>query len=183
MANKKPPNGKGKAKPEHLMPEVAEGTVTKKKKWQRLRFWDKRKLKKKGDTAFLIKMFFSNGTCKEFVVATPNETFTYNKRTYYLRKEDISFNLTQNQFELNYFDDFPVPISIKEIVRKGNDAFWSVSPDNLKPLIKMNYVKALASTDDLNKWMKMSLLVGIFTFMLMLWVFLKVSRIAKITGV
>jgi len=117
---------KGKIRDDEL-PEVPDGTSRNKVRQSGLSFWDKRKLKKKGDVSFLIKMFFSNGTCKEFVIATEKETFRYRKRTYYLRYEDSWFNLTQNQFELHYFDDVPVPLD-KNILKKGNRAFWSVTP-------------------------------------------------------
>ena len=87
-----------------------------------------KRLNKKPETAFFIEMFFSNGTSREFVVSTSAEVFRYKKRWYYLRFESSWFNLTQNQYKLNYFDDSPVPID-REITKKGDTSYFSVSPD------------------------------------------------------
>jgi len=125
---------------------VTAGTSRELNKKEGLSFIEKAKLKLSPTKSYLIKMFFSNGTCKEFVIVTKSETFTYNKRTYYLRYEDAWFNLTQNQFELCYFDDYPVPID-RAIQKLGEKEYFSVTPENLKPLIKMNYVKVLAQSD------------------------------------
>lgn len=137
------------------IPEVEDGKVREKLKWEKLGFWQKRKLKRKPETSFLIRMFFSNGTSKEFVISTTKETFDYLGRTYYLRYEDAYFNLTQNLYELNYFDDYPVPLD-REVVKIGDKKFWTVTSENLKDIIKMEYVKALASSQELNKFLRMN---------------------------
>ena len=137
------------------VPTVEEGKVREKLKWEKLGFWQKRKLKRKPETSFLIRMFFSNGTSKEFVISTTKETFDYLGRTYYLRYEDAYFNLTQNLYELNYFDDYPVPLD-REVVKIGDEKFWTVTSENLKDIIKMEYVKALASSQELNKFLRMN---------------------------
>lgn len=166
------------------------GNVRTKKNWKDLGFrskdgigwWDRRKLKKKPEISFLIKMLFSNGTCKEFVVSTSEEVFTYRKRTYYLKYDDAYFNLTQNQFELTYFDDHPVPLD-KSIIKRGDKAFWSVSPENLKPLIDMNYVKVLASSTDIDKYLKMTATLCVLITMLSLITLLLVFGVRKtLTG-
>ena len=59
------------------IPSVKKGFVRLKKKWEGLLKKDKRKLKKKPETSFLVRMFFSNGTSREFVVSTNNELFTH----------------------------------------------------------------------------------------------------------
>lgn len=140
--------------------------VYQKEKWKGLSRKDRKRLKKNGDKAFMITMMFSNGTCREFVIIGKTEYFDYRKRTYYLRYEDSWFNLTQNQFELFFFDDCPVPIS-REIMKKGDKKFFSVTPENLKPLIKMEYVKALASSDDVIRKVKTILVLVIVGLALM----------------
>lgn len=164
-----------------ILPEVDEGKVYEKKKWRKLGFWNKRKLKKKPETSFLIRMFFSNGTSREFVIVTRNEVFRYKKRTYYLRYEDSWFNLTQNQYELNYFDDFAVPLD-RKVIKLGNKKYWSVTPENVKPIIDMNYVKVLAEAGEMDKWVKMVLIVVILLFFFTLYVMLKVVKIGKQVG-
>jgi len=146
------------------IPIVMNGTVREKKKHEKLGFWNKRRLKKSPEKAFFIEMFFSNGTSKEFVITTNDEIFRYNKRWYHLRFENSWFNLSQNQYKLNFFDDYCEPMD-REVIRKlgkdGDKNFFSVTPDNLKPLIDMEYVKALASSQELDKYLKM---VAVFGF-------------------
>lgn len=148
------------------LPEAKDCKVFEKKKYSRLAFWDRHKLRKSPEKAFLIKMLFSNGTCKEFVIIGKTETFTYNKRVYFLRYEDSWFNITQNQYELTYFDDYPVPID-RKILKQGDKAFWSVTPENLKPLIQMEYVKALATSEELLGKLKALFVFGIVQLCMM----------------
>ncbi len=149
------------------LPVVEDGFVFEKKRKSKLGYWNKRKLKKHPESSFLIRMKFSNGTSKEFVVYTRKETFKYMKRTFYLRYENSWFNLTQNQYELDYFDDYPVPLD-REILKKGDKAYWSVTSDNLKPLIEMEYVKALASSADIDKYLKMNATLSVVLMFMML---------------
>ena len=130
------------------------------KKLSKLKFRDKWRLRRKPEKSFLVTMLFSNGTSKTFVVATREEVFTYKKRTYYLKYDDSWFSLSHNQYRLFYFDDSPVPLQ-REIIKRGEKPFWSVSPDNLKPLLKMEYVKTLAQSQELSRFLKFSLLLGV----------------------
>lgn len=150
---------KGRAADRQGVPGVGEdipvvaGLSREKKKQENLTFIDKLKLKHRPTRSYLIKMFFSNGTAKEFVIVTKAETFKFKGRSYYLRYEDSWFNITQNQYELNYFDDFTVPID-RAIQKMGDKRFFSVTPENMKPLIDMNYVKVLAQAQDFEKKMQ-----------------------------
>lgn len=167
-------------KEKNKLPIVKHGVTVEKKKYQGLSWRQRRKLKKKPETSFLIKMYFSNGTSKEFVISSQNETFDYLGRTFYLRYEDSWFNLTQNQYELNYFDDYPVPLD-REITRKGEKSYWSVTSSNLKPIIKMEYVKALASAQTLDRYLKLLLILGIVTFFMMISVLVFVWQSTKVS--
>lgn len=171
------------------LPISGEGNVgAQKPSWKKRRFrkglsWrDRRKLKKHPEMSYLITMFFSNGTKKEFVIKTKKETFSYRGREYYLRYEEGWYNLTQNQYELNFFDDYAVPID-RKILRKGNKAFFSVTPENLKPIIDMNYVKVLAESGDLNKWVKMTAmfsLVLVLGFIILLFMVARQGKVLQI---
>jgi len=129
-----------------------------------LKFTDKFKLKFKPTISFLISMHFSNGTCKSFVVASKTETFDYKKKTYYLRYENAWFDLTHNLYRLNYFDDFPLPID-RKVIKQGDSKFFAVTPENIKPLLKMEYVKALAQSHEISKYLKMCLLLSAVTLL------------------
>lgn len=171
-------------KQKNELPVVVEGFVRHKKKYERLGYWNKRRLKHKPTKSFLIRMNFSNGTSKEFVIATNKETFDYMKKTYYLRYEDSWFNLTQNQYELNYFDDFPVPLD-RTIIKKGDKAYWSVTSENLKPIIKMEYVKALASSQEIDRYLKMNAtisLVLLFLMFVMIYFLFKINKAIALIG-
>ena len=149
------------------------------KKQKGLSFWDKRKLNKKPERSFLVTMMFSNGTCKNFVVEANSETFEYNKKNYYLRYEDSWFNITHNQYELFFFDDHPVPLD-RSITKQGDKKFWSVTSENLKPLIDMNYVKVLASSQELEQFMKTATTILIFVVFVLIVLGYKVFDIAKL---
>jgi len=138
------------------LPQVKEGTVREVVKGEGLKFIDKVKLKLKPTKSYLVTMHFSNGTCKNFIIASNSELFTYKKRTYYLRYENSWFDLSFNLYRLNFFDDFPVPID-REVVKNGDSKFFSVTPENIKPLLKMEYVRALASSQEISKYLKMTI--------------------------
>lgn len=140
--------------------EIPETKIREVKKLEKIKFRDRIKLKRRPEISFLVTMLFSNGTIKHFVVTTKEEIFTYKKRTYYLKYTDAWFDLSHNQYRLFFFDDYPVPID-REIVKKGGEHWFSVTPQNLKPLVKMEYVKALANAHELSKFLKFTLLLMI----------------------
>lgn len=159
-------------------PIIQSGSMRLKTKQEGLKRKDKRILKNNPETAFYIEMYFSNGTSREYVIKSKEECFCYKKRWYYLRFEDSWFNLTQNQYKLNYYDDHPVPID-RKVIRKGDKNFFSVTPENLKPLIEMEYVKALASSQELSKYLKMTAVIGFINILMTLLVFWKASQSVK----
>ena len=157
------------------------GMASESKKLMGLSFWDRRKIKKKPEHSFLITMIFSNGTSRRFIISTNEETFSYKKRHYNLRYEDSYFSLTDNQFILFYHEDFVNPID-RELVRLGNEAYFTTTPENIKPIIDMEYVKALSSSIELNKFFRSSLvlmilnlLIGLFNLFMMF----KLNKIIK----
>ena len=158
---------KAQPKPEQPKPlpdfpelPTASESVREVNKLEKLGFWNKSKLRRKPDKSFLITFFFSNGTSRTFVIATREETFDYKGRTYYLKYDEAWFDLSHKQYRLLYFDDFAVPIN-RMIQKIGDKAFFAVTPENLKPLIKQEYVKALAQSHELSRYLKFSLLLAI----------------------
>lgn len=132
------------------------------RKKEKLKLADKARMRLRPSSSFLVTMLFSNGTSRQFVVSTGKETFTYKGRTYFLRYEDAWFDLSYNQYRLMYFDDYPCPID-RKVTRKGDKSFWSVTAANLKPLIKMEYIKALAQAQELSRYLKMAMLFSILS--------------------
>ena len=136
------------------------------KKHSGLKWRDKWKMRKRPSLSFLVTIIHSNGTSKTFIVATDEETFTYGKRHYYLRFEDNVFDLSHGQYHLFYHEDHAVPLQVDvEMIEdpdapKGKErAFWAVRPHNLKPVIDMEYVKALTAIE-LSKYIKLTLLIA-----------------------
>ena len=143
--------------------------------------WDRRKLKKKPDISFLIKMKFSNGTTRYFVIATKDELFTYKGRSYYLRHQDSWFNINTNQYELEFFDDAPVPIS-KKLIQVGDKSFHAVNSENLKPLFLARKAEILASAQNIDRFMRNILLICLFIAFLVFITMFLVYKNSKAIG-
>jgi hypothetical protein len=134
---------------------------------ENLNWKDKRKLNKKADRSFLITMRFSNGTRRTWVILSRGDFFTYRKQMYYLMYENAYYDLTNHCYHLDFFDDHVVPIDRKILlipdksaVQGKETAFFAVNPANVKPIIKMEYVKALADSQSLSKYMKFLVIVN-----------------------
>lgn len=123
-----------------------------------LTFGDRWKLNRSPLNSYLITMFFSNGTSRSWVIKTKEETFTYRKRTYYLRYEDALYDISHGAHHLFFHEDHPVPID-REIKREGEQNWFSVTPHNLKPLMSMEEVTALVSSTELNKYLRMLVII------------------------
>ena len=106
-------------------------------------FWDRRKLRVSPDKSFIVTMMFNNGTLKTFIIRTKDSTFTMKGKTYYLYYEETWFDLSLNQYHLFFHEAFSVPIN-REVLQSGNESFFAVTPENLKSIIKFEYVKVLA---------------------------------------
>ena len=123
-----------------------------------LKFMDKWRLKRAPHKSYLITMFYSNGTARSWVIKSSGETFKLKKRCYYLRYEDAVYDLTQKQYHLFFHEDHPVPID-REVKKQGRASWFSVTPHNLDPLIRMEFVKALVSSTELNKYLRMLVVI------------------------
>lgn len=146
---------KKSAKEKH--PIVSQGKV---KPYNALKgFMNKLRDKKAKDRSYLITMRFSNGTERSWIIVTRQEVFYYRKRGYYLRYQDNFFDLSSNRYKLYYHEDYCLPLDRNIVVFQDTGttipkAFLSVTPHNLKPLIKMEYVKALAQAVEISKYFK-----------------------------
>jgi hypothetical protein len=130
-----------------------------KSRYYRLGWNDRRKLKKNLEEAYLIHMLFGNGTSKTFVLTTTKKTFKMKGKTYFLYFEETWFNISMNMYELFYNEKFSVPIN-REIIQQGNEAYFNVTPENLKQIIDFEYVKVLAGAHSFSKILKTLLVIG-----------------------
>ncbi len=168
--------------PRPLDTVINEGFVSESKKLKGIGWWQRRKLRKKPEHSFLITMIFSNGTSRRFIITTNKEMFEYKKRLYNLRYEDSLFSLTDNQYILFYHEDFINPID-RKIQRIGNTDYFTTTPENIAPIIAMEYVKALSSSIELNKFFRSALALGILGLLLglaNLFFMLRLSKMIKI---
>jgi hypothetical protein len=140
------------------IPEVTDGgKVREIKQGEKISVMDRLKMGRHGDTAWVVTMLFSNGTCRQFVITTKEEIFKYKTRWYHLRYENSWFDLSFKYYRLFYFEDHVEPLD-KEIIRKGDIAWWTVTPENIKPYTKQQYVKNLTESD-ITKWLKIIVVI------------------------
>lgn len=150
-----------------------------KRKIFKLGFWARNKLARNPDKTYIIFMKFSNGTAKNFIIKTSSQTFKMKDKTYFLDYEEAWYNISLNQYSLDYHENFAVPIN-REVIQQGDEAFYCVTPENLKPLIKAEYVKALVGANKLNKlliWLLIVSFVGAISGVIMV-----LSLLGKATG-
>ena len=133
---------------------------------EKFKFADKYHVKHKPEKSFLVTIMFSNGTVKTFVIVSKDELFSFRKRNYYLRYENAWYDINHKMYRLFFFDDFVSPVE-REVIQSGDKEYFTVKPSNVAPLLKMEYVKALASSD-LSKWLKMVLLLTFVVLMVTL---------------
>lgn len=131
------------------------GEVKDRDKWtsetekKKLSFFSRKKLEKEPEVTYFVTIFFPNGTCKEWVISSKNTTFDYKGRTFVIDTQESWFDITQNQYRLLYHFEYPMPIRREVIpfVDEGNEVYLRIKSDNLKPVIKQEYVKVLASSN------------------------------------
>ena len=126
----------------------------------KFKFFDRRKLALSPEKSFIIHMLFANGTSKIFVIKTRGYSFEMKKKTYFLYYEESFFNLSLNQYELFYHENYVMPIN-REVQQKGNEAYFNVTPENAKEIIDFEYVKVLAGANNISNSMKIILILMI----------------------
>lgn len=160
------------------MPVVSSGVVAAMKRHFKFGWRDRLKMRRKPEQTYLVKMEFSNGTTRSWIITSSGETFRYKGRTYYLRYEDAMYNLDHKQYELRFHEDYAVPIdrAVQKMEDpKGSDevekrAFFSVTSHNLQPLLKMEYVKVLAQAQELSKYLKATVVLQVLTVLILVFV-------------
>ncbi len=158
---------------------------------------DMRKLRKKPELSYIVTMLYPNRTSKDFVVVGERKTFNYQKRTFILNiKEGSWYDLTMNQYHLYYFFNeaepitnkmHPLPNIVYTGVEKGHESFLAVKSDNAQEVLEQEYVRILASANQLNLWLKINLILCVFnaffSMVMMLLMFLVMRNISVIVKV
>ena len=136
------------------------------KKQEGIKPIDKLKLKMFRTQTFVIEMFFSNGISKTFTIRTRKEYFAFKGKIYYLRYEDSWFNLSVNEYKLYYNEDYCCPIDrrIESLPDKTapegfEKEYFTVTPSNIKSLMKYEYIKKITNFEDMNKYLKILLIL------------------------
>jgi len=119
---------------------------------------DNTNLKRNPESSYIVTMLFNNGTKRTFVVKTSKQTFDFRKKTYFLYHEESFFDLSLNQYHLFFHESNSVPIN-REIALDGDEAYFNVTPENLKQLIAMEYVKVLAGANSLDMRMRIVIIL------------------------
>jgi len=86
---------------------------------------------------------------------------------YVIIYEEVWKDLNLDNYHFFYNEGCSVPINRELYWEKDMDAditkqeaFFSVTPHNLSPIIKMEYVKALANSVELNKYLQLNTLLN-----------------------
>lgn len=161
------------------------------KEKKKLNFFQKRKLKKHPEISFFIGMTFPNGTYKEYIILGNRPSFNLLGRTFLIDTKESLFDLTQNQYRLQYHFNECMPLhkEVKPTVREGNDVWLTVKSDNAKPIFQQEYVRNVASANEISKYFIVTLVLSgfslILTFVLCFIVFLlsrSLSNLVKVIG-
>jgi len=135
--------------------------------------WNKKKTIKQPQNAYLITMFYNNGTEKTFTIVTEKNTFLHRAKLYVIIYEEVWKDLNMDNYHFYYNEGCPVPINRELSWIRDSDAeigkeeaFFSVSPHNLKSIIKMEYVQALANAVELNKYLQLNTIMNFFNIVL-----------------
>lgn len=141
------------------MPEVTDGgNIREIKQGEKISWRDRIRMGRNSDTAWVVTMLFSNGTCRQFVICTGQEMFKYKNRWYHLRYENSWFDLSFKYYRLFYFDDYVEPLD-KEIIRKGDTAWWTITPSNVKGYTRQQHIKNITESE-ITKWLKIIMIVS-----------------------
>ena len=150
--------------PNFEIPTVDDGKVKFAKKHAGLGFWKKMKLNRNPLTSYLITMIYPNGTVEHFVLETNSNFFKHGKkRQYHLNKTKCLWDSNEKQNRLYYHFDCVEPLEFLEIKSEVglNEAYASITPQNLEPVIKMEFVRLIAEGPELSRMVKIVLFLCI----------------------
>lgn len=177
----------------HINTYIDDNNLTKKfsfaRGWRAKRKLNK-KLKKKPDSTFLIRMKYNNGTLKNFMLSTTDMMFKHGSKWYFLYYEESWFNINHQVYELEYQENFALPINREVCIKfdkegktsNEDEVFANVTPSNIKDTVEMEYVRALVSGEELSKYLKIAMVLSAFTVIGMLLLAYQIYTLTKPTG-
>ena len=121
----------------------------------------RRRLKKKRDEAYLVTIWFNNGTQITDILTTTEKTFTFKKKTYYLFSEECRQDLRMNMPHFYFFENYPCPVNREIRVDNKNEPYALVTPSSLGDLIKGEYIRILAGSHNFSRLLKVLILIGV----------------------
>jgi len=139
---------------------------------KRFGYFEKRALNKHPEITYFISMVFPNGTYKELVVRGDRKFFYYGGRMFTIDTKETTFDLNQNQFRLLYHfnETMPVQLDVRTYTNPGMEKWLNVKSDNARPVFQQEYVKNVASANEISLFFKINLIlsgIGLFlTFVL-----------------
>lgn len=146
----------------HTAPEKTKeisSTPEKGKKLFPWRFMDKRRLKRKPATSYVVTMLFPNGTSRTFVIATRKRTFKMGSLHYVLRQEEAYMDLSLKKYHFYYHAHHAVPIN-REVTAVGDERYFTATPENMEGLLQQKYVEVLVAAQGLAKLIKTILVLA-----------------------
>jgi len=142
-----------------------------------------KKFTKKPDQTFLIRMKYNNGTLKNFILSTTDMMFKHGSKWYFLYYEEAWFNINHKVYELEYHENFCLPINREVQLDNKNkeqqEIYANITPTNLKNTIDMEYVRALVSGEELSKFLKITMVLSAFTVLGMLLLAYQIYQMTK----
>jgi len=158
---------------------------------KKLGFFEKRSLKRHPEISYFVGMTFPNGTYKEYIVLGKRPSFNLLGRTFLMDTKEALFDLTQNQYRLQYHFNECMPLhkEVRPTVKEGNEVWLTVKSDNAKPIFQQEYVRNVASANEISKYFIVNLVLSgfnlILSFILCFVVFLlsrSLSHLVKAVG-
>ena len=136
--------------------------------------WSKYKLMY--NQLILTRMYLSSGKLKERFVKATGNFFTYKKKTYFIRKDEMIYNPRYKMMELVYYQNYPEPVHINVTSTYKP----SIDSAALTHAIKFEYAKNLLSASKLQKNVDLALL---FSGLAMLASVITLITVLRATGV
>lgn len=116
-------------------------------------------MRKRPDITYIVTMMFPNGTLITKCIKTKDRTFNFHKKDYHLYYEEAWYDLSLNAYRLFYHANYVEPIN-REVMQKGDEAYFNVTPENVKKIIGFKYVDVIAGTSTKFEWMYLLIAFG-----------------------
>jgi hypothetical protein len=135
---------------------------TKEAEMERMRRKDRKHLRKSPHNCIVVTMHHRNNTTRTFIINTKASHFEYQAKAYLLHMTNARNDLTRKLPHLHYSEESSMPLN-HEVVKQGDKAWFSVTPATMLDYLKMEVIKAFVSSLELNKYLKMLVVISSVT--------------------